>query len=265
MHTTDDLIAWASNLLAHGPELGDSATAEGSAILSDIRKNRTRVSYQGKEHDVPAITFGGNYIISPRVDALCSTILVLKLRDPVLPGTAASEEACKNADPVLSITMPNPNSLQAILAWITRLSVLIDKAQGPFISSLMVGTNEKGETCTMWTQAPKGVPATSPVSIAPLTAGQSTPHDWTEDFEHENGRYFNNCAACGVQFEGHKRRATCNVCATGGVHLVAALRAGKAVQWANEVGLRSWFPATETDILTKVRTPAIRWRIKDGA
>lgn len=264
MYTTDDLIEWASNVLAHGPELGDGVTSEGSAILSDIRKNRARVSYQGKEHDVPAITFGGNYIISPRVDAMCATILVLKLRDPVLPGTDASEEACKNADPVLSITMPNPNSLQAILAWIAKLSAMIHKAQGPFTASIMVGQNENGETCTLWTQTPKDVPAPSPVSIVPLTTGQS-PHDYTEDFDHENGRYFNNCNICGAHFEGHKRRVICRVCNTNGLALLEAIEAGKTVQWANEVGLRSWFDASVEDVATKIRTPAIIWRIKDGA
>lgn len=36
--------------------------------------------------------------------------------------------------------------------------------------------------------------------------------DWTEDFQHENGRYFVVCGQCGVQFLGHKRRHYCKRC-----------------------------------------------------
>lgn len=35
---------------------------------------------------------------------------------------------------------------------------------------------------------------------------------WPEDYEHENGNYFNKCHHCLRQFMGHKRRVTCKVC-----------------------------------------------------
>lgn len=38
-------------------------------------------------------------------------------------------------------------------------------------------------------------------------------HDWPEDFEHENGRYFNRCVQCYVIFTGYKRRVGCRKCA----------------------------------------------------
>ncbi len=39
-------------------------------------------------------------------------------------------------------------------------------------------------------------------------------YDWTEDFDHENGRYLRACVHCGAAFLGHKRRVVCRVCAT---------------------------------------------------
>lgn len=38
---------------------------------------------------------------------------------------------------------------------------------------------------------------------------------WPEDFPHENGRYLCRCVHCGHTFEGHKRRVSCKVCASG--------------------------------------------------
>jgi len=35
------------------------------------------------------------------------------------------------------------------------------------------------------------------------------PHDWPEDYAHENGQYVNICIVCSVQFVGHKRRHVC--------------------------------------------------------
>jgi hypothetical protein len=40
-----------------------------------------------------------------------------------------------------------------------------------------------------------------------------TPHDWPEDWPHNNGMYLGRCRSCGAQFIGHKRRMTCRVCA----------------------------------------------------
>ena len=42
----------------------------------------------------------------------------------------------------------------------------------------------------------------------------TTPRDWTEDFEHENGKYSNACLDCGQAFLGHKRRIVCKTCAS---------------------------------------------------
>lgn len=36
---------------------------------------------------------------------------------------------------------------------------------------------------------------------------------WPEDYAHENGSYFCCCCNCGRQFQGHKRRVVCKVCA----------------------------------------------------
>jgi hypothetical protein len=38
------------------------------------------------------------------------------------------------------------------------------------------------------------------------------PRDWASDAAHENGNYLNNCAICGKEFRGHKRRVVCRVC-----------------------------------------------------
>lgn len=42
----------------------------------------------------------------------------------------------------------------------------------------------------------------------------TTPHDFPEDFEHENGMYMNKCCHCQVTFLGYKRRVSCKVCDT---------------------------------------------------
>lgn len=36
--------------------------------------------------------------------------------------------------------------------------------------------------------------------------------DWTEDFSHENGNYWNTCCVCEKTFTGHKRRVVCKNC-----------------------------------------------------
>jgi hypothetical protein len=38
--------------------------------------------------------------------------------------------------------------------------------------------------------------------------------DWTEDFAHENGKYYGRCVLCECEFLGHKRRVTCKKCAS---------------------------------------------------
>lgn len=43
---------------------------------------------------------------------------------------------------------------------------------------------------------------------------ESSDRDWSEDFSHENGNYFNNCIECKQQFKGHKRRVICKKCST---------------------------------------------------
>ncbi len=37
--------------------------------------------------------------------------------------------------------------------------------------------------------------------------------DWTEDLAYENDNYYGECAICGNDFLGHKRRVICKVCA----------------------------------------------------
>lgn len=36
--------------------------------------------------------------------------------------------------------------------------------------------------------------------------------DWVEDFNEENGKYYNNCHFCEKVFIGHKRRVICKEC-----------------------------------------------------
>ena len=38
------------------------------------------------------------------------------------------------------------------------------------------------------------------------------PHNWQEDFSHENGNYFCRCVNCKKMFIGHKRRVICKLC-----------------------------------------------------
>lgn len=40
----------------------------------------------------------------------------------------------------------------------------------------------------------------------------SSAGDYPEDFEHENGNYFNTCCICKCNFRGHKRRGFCKKC-----------------------------------------------------
>lgn len=40
----------------------------------------------------------------------------------------------------------------------------------------------------------------------------TTKHDWPEDFERENGMYYNRCIVCKEQFIGYKRRCICKSC-----------------------------------------------------
>ena len=43
-------------------------------------------------------------------------------------------------------------------------------------------------------------------------ASDCSPHDWPEDFNHENGNYQNRCCQCEVDFAGYKRRVVCKAC-----------------------------------------------------
>lgn len=58
-----------------------------------------------------------------------------------------------------------------------------------------------------------GVPSGHRRAVGVAASGDAGPMDWPEDFAHENGRYFNSCHNCACIFVGHKRRATCRVCA----------------------------------------------------
>ena len=45
-----------------------------------------------------------------------------------------------------------------------------------------------------------------------LLPSATLPKDYPEDFEHENGNYWNECIRCHTSFVGHKRRPLCKVC-----------------------------------------------------
>lgn len=54
--------------------------------------------------------------------------------------------------------------------------------------------------------------------------GQTVPLDarhWTEDADHENGRYLCACRECNSGFIGHKSRVVCRLC-FGSIQLVPA-------------------------------------------
>ena len=38
------------------------------------------------------------------------------------------------------------------------------------------------------------------------------PHNYPEDYPHENGMYEHKCVQCNSFFNGHKRRTHCKVC-----------------------------------------------------
>jgi hypothetical protein len=46
----------------------------------------------------------------------------------------------------------------------------------------------------------------------PKNPDEGSHRNWTEDFNHENGRYLNNCIFCHQTFKGHKRRVCCKLC-----------------------------------------------------
>lgn len=48
-------------------------------------------------------------------------------------------------------------------------------------------------------------------------------NDWTEDFSHENGVYYNHCTLCSYLFVGHKRRVVCRKCAMANYLLLEVL------------------------------------------
>lgn len=50
-------------------------------------------------------------------------------------------------------------------------------------------------------------------TYAGYTFNEARACDWTEDFTHENGNYWNLCITCERQFIGHKRRHVCKLCA----------------------------------------------------
>ena len=41
---------------------------------------------------------------------------------------------------------------------------------------------------------------------------KDNPHNWTEDFDHENGKYENKCTRCNSLFIGYRGRWVCKVC-----------------------------------------------------
>lgn len=56
--------------------------------------------------------------------------------------------------------------------------------------------------------------------------------NWTEDFEHENGNYVNQCKICTNKFIGHKRRVVCKNCAGADVIIMGSGGVGKGVSLA---------------------------------
>ncbi len=50
------------------------------------------------------------------------------------------------------------------------------------------------------------------MSIAMPIDPENDPRNWSEDFEHENGKYYCRCCKCEELFIGYKRRVICKIC-----------------------------------------------------
>ncbi len=47
-----------------------------------------------------------------------------------------------------------------------------------------------------------------------MIPNHNSPKNWTEDYQHENGKYICHCVICDEYFFGYKRRVVCKECAT---------------------------------------------------
>ena len=47
-----------------------------------------------------------------------------------------------------------------------------------------------------------------------MIPNHNSPKNWTEDYQHENGKYICHCVKCDEYFFGYKRRVVCKECAT---------------------------------------------------
>ena len=47
-----------------------------------------------------------------------------------------------------------------------------------------------------------------------MIPNDNSPKNWTEDYQHENGKYICHCVKCDEYFFGYKRRVVCKECAT---------------------------------------------------
>ncbi len=83
---------------------------------------------------------------------------------------------------------------------------------------------------------------------AGYTFQQARKCDWTEDFTHENGNYWNVCATCERQFVGHKRRVTCKLCATVSAELEKPrLMPGQSIGNPGTLPREAYAPSHEGD------------------
>ena len=76
---------------------------------------------------------------------------------------------------------------------------------------------ELDEVNALKADGPNGWDAAIDQAIAatlPATNAVQHAQDWTEDFSGENGNYSNRCIKCGIEFNGHKRRLVCKMCAS---------------------------------------------------
>lgn len=127
---------------------------------------------------------------------------------------AASQEAATSRVPLTAAQMHADELLHALKG----ASEYIDRLGG-------ISRGIRTLTAQVEAASQEGAPARAPIPEGWKLLKDTTPaeREWSEDADHENGRYFNACCVCLRQFVGHKRRAVCKSCAA----IEAASQEGK--------------------------------------
>lgn len=142
---------------------------EAQELALRVRMNLESVGYCGSMYDVPAISLQGNLVVTATVRATETTILVLRLPQPIQPAENASEGQCEAATPILAIHVPDIRSLDAVEHWILGIKKRYAEANGPMLATMEVGKDSNGNPCTLWRLNPSktGMHETRVVTDAP--------------------------------------------------------------------------------------------------